>query len=85
MFVYTYFLGGPAVSLAFQQQTYHAEVAENPISGEDITKVHAVRLVFLSAFCLLLIIYYVGSRFLESARACSMTLAASLFLLIIEY
>ena len=58
MFVYAYFLGGPAVSLAFQQQTYHAEVAENPISGEDITKVHAVRLVFLSAFCLLLMIYY---------------------------
>ena len=35
--------GGPAVSLTFQQQTYHAEVAENPNSGEDVTKVHAVR------------------------------------------
>ena len=35
--------GGPAVTLTFQQETYHAELSENPTSGEDVTKVHAVR------------------------------------------
>lgn len=35
--------GGPAITLTFQQATYHAELVENPTSGEDVAKVHAVR------------------------------------------
>ena len=35
--------GGPAIALTFQQDTYHAELSENPGSGEDVAKVHAVR------------------------------------------
>ena len=41
--VEVYIEGGPAVTLSFQQDTYHAEVLENPSSGEDLAKVHAVR------------------------------------------
>ena len=41
--VEVYIEGGPAVTLSFQQDTYHAEVLENPSSGEDVAKVHAVR------------------------------------------
>ena len=35
--------GGPAITLGFQQETYHAELIENPASGDDVAKVHAVR------------------------------------------
>jgi protocadherin-16/23 len=35
--------GGPAVTLTFQQDTYHTELTENPISGEDVAQVRSVR------------------------------------------
>jgi protocadherin-16/23 len=35
--------GGPAVSLSFQEDVYRASVAENPLSGQDLTQVRAVR------------------------------------------
>ena len=35
--------GGPATKLTFQQDTYHTELLENPLSGADVAKVRAVR------------------------------------------
>ncbi len=35
--------GGPAVALTFQQESYHAVLAENPLSGTDVLQVRAVR------------------------------------------